>query len=341
MVSVIVPVYNVEQYLKEAIESIIGQTYKDIEIILVDDGSTDKSGIICDEYKEKDDRIKVIHQENKGLSGARNAGLDVCSGEFVAFLDPDDAFDLDAISKMVEAAQKTDADIVEFNFAIYKGDKSMDASKLAEKPKRIAPNENRAGLYTYKEAQLKQIYGKIGKNAWNKFYRRHIWNNIRFPEGQNYEDVDVVLPVLAKAEKVHVIDDKLIMHRKRQGSITNINSIKNKMDRNLAYIHYWEYVDEHIIKNCDINSSQMILEKKIEFFLSLFFSSASRGGQDDNLVLAQKKISEIMPKINIKLCNKQVKGAYFFYSRMPLFISIVVYRILGIVNLIRKKVYLV
>lgn len=340
MVSVIVPVYNVEQYLKEAIESIIGQTYKDIEIILVDDGSTDKSGNICDEYKEKDDRIKVIHQENKGLSGARNSGLDVCAGEFVAFLDSDDALASDAIEKWVEVFEKTGADIVESNYAIYKGDKPMDETMLPKLPKRIAPNDNSEGLYTYKEALLLQCFGKIGKNVWNKLYRRHIWDKIRFPEGQNYEDVDIILQVLGEAEKVYILDDKLVMHRKRKGSITDTNSEKNKKDWELAYIHYWEYVDKHIMENCDVESRQFLLEGESEFFLSLFFSYVGRSEEKKKIDFISNKIHEILSKIDINLCHYHVRAAFFFYLHSPLFISVIVYKIFGVVNSIRKKVHL-
>ena len=103
MISVIVPVYNVEPYLEEAIESVIHQTYTNLEIILVDDGSTDGSGRICDRYQKKDSRIKIIHQENRGLSAARNAGLDICKGGMIAFLDSDDAFCKDMLQKMSDA----------------------------------------------------------------------------------------------------------------------------------------------------------------------------------------------------------------------------------------------
>ena len=102
LVSVIIPVYNVEPYLKEALDSVLDQSYQNLEIILIDDGSTDRSGKICDDYSETDDRIRVIHQENKGLSSARNKGLDLMHGELVAFLDPDDAYHPDYVSAMTK-----------------------------------------------------------------------------------------------------------------------------------------------------------------------------------------------------------------------------------------------
>ena len=115
-ITVIMPVYNVENYLAEAIESVINQTYKNLEIILIDDGSTDKSGNICDEYEKIDSRIKVIHQENKGLSGARNAGIEVATGNYIMFIDSDDIFPKDACEKMLNYIEEKDADYVVGNY---------------------------------------------------------------------------------------------------------------------------------------------------------------------------------------------------------------------------------
>ena len=106
MISVIVPIYNVEKYLIKCIESIINQTYKDLEIILVDDGSTDSSGKICDEFATKDNRIKVIHKKNGGLSSARNIGLDICKGNYISFIDSDDYIELDMYEKMIKIIVK-------------------------------------------------------------------------------------------------------------------------------------------------------------------------------------------------------------------------------------------
>ena len=113
-VTVIVPIYNVEKYVRQAIESTINQTYKNLEIILVDDGSTDSSKQICDEYKEKYDRVKVIHKENGGLSDARNAGLEECTGKYIMFLDSDDFLEPDAVENMYNEIVKKDDDRIEW-----------------------------------------------------------------------------------------------------------------------------------------------------------------------------------------------------------------------------------
>ncbi len=142
LVSIIIPVYNVAPFLRESLDSAINQTYKNLEIILVDDGSTDESGIICDEYAKLDTRIKVIHQKNQGLSAARNTGLDIMKGSIVSFLDSDDAFYPDTIKTMVETMQNQNSDIVSCNYEVFETEEFMDADKIkpsfiSQLPKKI------------------------------------------------------------------------------------------------------------------------------------------------------------------------------------------------------------
>ena len=128
LVSVIVPVFNVRPYIVEALDSVINQTYSNLEIILIDDGSTDGSGEVCDEYAARDKRIVVIHQKNNGVSSARNAGLDVMHGEAVAFLDPDDAYRSEFISTMVAAMNREKADIVMCKYTNHRTNKKMKSN---------------------------------------------------------------------------------------------------------------------------------------------------------------------------------------------------------------------
>ena len=128
LISVIIPVYNVAPYLREAVDSAINQTYRNLEIIMVDDGSTDGSGDICDEYASRDPRITVIHQKNCGSSSARNAGLDRATGEYIAFLDSDDAYDLSFIRTMIDVAFRENSDIVECLHCQFHTKKRMSLS---------------------------------------------------------------------------------------------------------------------------------------------------------------------------------------------------------------------
>ena len=119
LVSVIIPVYNVESYLEEALDSVLNQSYDNLEIIIIDDGSTDSSGQICDNYEKKDERVYVIHQEHRGLSAARNTGLDIMTGEAVAFLDSDDAFNQDFIKVLADIMEKENVDVVVCNHTVH------------------------------------------------------------------------------------------------------------------------------------------------------------------------------------------------------------------------------
>lgn len=172
LISVIIPVYKVEKYLDECIQSVINQTYKNLEIILVDDGSPDNCGKICDEYAKKDNRIKVIHKENGGLSSARNAGLDIARGEYISFIDSDDYVSKDFIKNM--SIQMANADLIICGMKnVYKEDEKCD-----EKENVVIKNET----LTFIEANQKLIKPKneIYVTACNKLYRRELFDNLRF-----------------------------------------------------------------------------------------------------------------------------------------------------------------
>ena len=341
MISVIIPIYNVEPYLEEAIESVMHQSYTNLEIILVDDGSTDGSGEICDRYQKKDSRIKVIHQENRGLSAARNAGLDICRGELIAFLDPDDAFCKDMLQKMSDAMLKTGADIVECNFALYEGVQHMDPQKLGGKKKYIAPKMNRTGLYKKREAFLMQLDGKIATSAWNKLYHRRIWNRIRFREGQNYEDLDIILPVLGEAECVYILDELLLMHRIRPGSITATHTLANVRDLDFAYRHYFEYIQAHTPEYFDERNQGMVLTVRYSSLLAQYYyvCSCRRIPEKKKCIDYQRKqLLDVKRRIDIRGCSGRIQVASFLYSFAPPFIVGMIYRIYRPLRMLMWKV---
>ena len=178
LISIIVPIYNVEKYIHQCIDSLINQTYKNIEIILVDDGSPDNCGEICDEYARKDKRIKVIHQNNMGLSGARNTGLDNSKGDYLIFVDSDDYIACDFIEKLYNISIKYGVDIVECDFEKFQTD--IEVKKIEEKIKIFSVNE-----------MLEKIEGEESVKSvvvWNKLYKRNIYESLRFPLGKINED---------------------------------------------------------------------------------------------------------------------------------------------------------
>lgn len=215
VISVIVPVYRVEKYLADCVDSILAQTFTDFELILVDDGSPDHCGAICDEYAQKDSRIRVIHQENQGLSGARNSGIDVAQGEFITFIDSDDLVSPVYIELLYSGVVTHDADIscckmISFN----DGENTSSYSGL--------PNSIDTRCFSGREAVL-SVYngtGEVGIWACGKLYRRYLFRKHRFPVGKIHEDQAVVPVVLYEAKCVVSINSSQYYYRTRPGSIT-------------------------------------------------------------------------------------------------------------------------
>lgn len=212
-VSIIIPIYNVEVYLKECLDTVINQTYQDLEIILVDDGSTDNSGKIADEYAINDLRIKVIHKVNSGLSEARNEGMKVATGEWIYFLDSDDWLDLEAINRLVDFAKKNNCDIVQGNF-YYKYDDHL----LLRKPDKKEINQN---ILSREEAmKLLIINDRIKNFAWGKLYKRNLIKYILFPKGKFFEDSFWQHLVIDKCSQYGIINIPLYYYRQRNDSIS-------------------------------------------------------------------------------------------------------------------------
>ena len=218
-ISVIIPVYNVEPYLRKCLDSVCGQTYKNLEIIVVDDGSTDGSPAICDEYAEKDNRIICIHQENAGLSCARNAGIDAATGDWIAFVDSDDWIDTDMYETLMWTAESTKADIVECGtkdcstegaLRKYKGTGTI----IEKKPAQVI-----SGIYQ----------GDVRFEVWNKLWRRETIGDIRFIKGQVSEDVHFDRLVFAKAEKTAYVDKFMHNYLIQRPGNTNSSFKKARM----------------------------------------------------------------------------------------------------------------
>lgn len=225
MVSLIIPVYNVEKYLPQCLDSVITQTYRDLEIILVDDGSTDNSGTICDEYARKDERLKVYHTANHGLSAARNYGLDRAKGEYIAFLDSDDWFAQNAIQSFLTTAQETNADIVACRFyQEYVGLTTENPGPL--EPFIALGDEVLSSLV---------LERRVNNTAWNKFYRASLFETVRFPEGIIFEDIATTWRIFSNCEKLAYIPSCLIHYRKRENSLSNIRSLKSLTDYWIAF----------------------------------------------------------------------------------------------------------
>lgn len=217
LISIVVPVYNVEQYLNDCIVSLLNQTYSKIEVILVDDGSRDQSGVICDSYKIMDNRIKVIHKANGGLSDARNSGMNASAGKYITFVDSDDVVDEHFIEQLYENIIRYGVDI---SFCDYISFKALDI-KLNEKISR--PN----CLELSSHDCLKQVYTKKRHGfefvTWGKLYKKSLFdeNNIEFPTGKIHEDIYTTYKLIYYSRKVIFVDFQGYFYRKRDNSIMN------------------------------------------------------------------------------------------------------------------------
>ena len=241
LVSVIIPVYNVASYLREALDSVIHQTYTNLEIIIIDDGSTDGSGRICDEYAGKDCRIRLIHQENMGLSAARNAGLDIMTGDVIAFLDSDDAYCPEYIEIMLAAMNRENADIAACRIIVYETVGKMNETGDGKTSLRI-----QQGKYDRINALRALADKKINQGIWNKIYRKELWKDIRFPEGYVYEDIAVTYQLINLCQKVYILDRPLYMYRRRAGSISDIKSSKNIKDYFTARSYFERFIRDNV-----------------------------------------------------------------------------------------------
>lgn len=211
-ISVVVPVYNVENYLNECLESILQQTYHELEVILVDDGSTDRSGELCEEWKKKDKRIQVIHQNNQGLSEARNRGLEHITGRYVAFVDSDDILHPKMYEHLTEALQAEQADVAICKEALFWGDKLQ--FKCGDRYE-IQAVEDKLQLLTHMTDDWITTIDVV----WNKLYKKELLEGICFPKGKLSEDVYFQIDVLLRANKAVWLDEKLYGYRQRTGSI--------------------------------------------------------------------------------------------------------------------------
>lgn len=218
-ISVIIPIYNVENYLEKCIESVINQTYKNLEIILVNDGSTDGCKEICDRYKASDKRIKVIHKKNGGISDARNWGIDNATGDYVAFLDSDDWIDLGLYENLYNNIIKEKCDISMCNYKRTYDNKSN--LKHSDKKVIYTNHEILKELYTDKQILIVVV--------WNKLFKKELFNSFRFPVGKIHEDEYLIPSVLYKANKIVYLEKELIYYRITPNSIMNSKFNENRL----------------------------------------------------------------------------------------------------------------
>ncbi len=215
-ISVVIPVYNVEKYLKQCVESVLNQTYREFELILVDDGSTDNCAKMCDEIKQNDNRVKVVHKTNGGLSSARNAGIDVAKGELITFIDSDDLVSPIYLEQLLGVYKRTVCDVVVGNIA-------TELTNLSS----VISNKNKI---ISKELALKYLLKeKISTSACGKLFVKSLFDNIRFPEGKIYEDYATIPKIFGLAKQIATVDNALYYYRSNDCSITGVSFNAKRM----------------------------------------------------------------------------------------------------------------
>ena len=224
LVSVIIPVYRTEQYLKQCVDSVLSQTYREIEIVLVDDGSPDKSGMICDEYAKNDSRVKVIHKENGGSSSARNAGLYVAQGEYVLFLDSDDYYlNTNCIELLVNKARNEKCDIVLFQSLNAYVEKNKFIDNEGAYDLEAINGKNRNEIFYYLVKNNKAVATPVNKLIESKIIQER---DIYFREGITGEDIDWAVRLFVAAKKIVAVNEMVYVYRKE-----NVNSVTHNVSK--------------------------------------------------------------------------------------------------------------
>ena len=233
-ITVIIPVYKVEPYLDKCVQSVLGQTYENLEIILVDDGSPDGCPAMCEAYARADGRVRVVHKENGGLSSARNAGIDIAAGEYIGFVDADDHIQPDMYEKLLAALKETGADMSMCD-VVYA---DTEDHLLQEIPP--IPRETLTARQAYERAELAPDSWRYVV-AWNKLYRRELFDRVRYEEGRLHEDEFMVTALFRLCERIAVTPDTFYWDVRRAESIMTSPVTVRKLDAADAFVQRYDY----------------------------------------------------------------------------------------------------
>lgn len=303
-VSIIIPVYNVEPWLDECINSVVEQTYKNIEIILVDDGSTDGSGKICEDWSVKDHRISVIHKKNGGLSSARNTGLDIFTGEYVTFLDSDDYIEPNTIEYMLKNMKDKGADIVCCAMNKVINGKCVE-SKDINKEKLYLRNELLDGFFYYKDGLCGSVCDKLFKSVFFK--------DLRFPEGLNSEDYYVLFNIYLRTNKMFYNNQCFYNYRTRENSICTTYEITEHSFDKIK-------ISDKVRKITEEEIPERVLDAEAYQIISRFFIYSEIVCRDSSNKNKREWIRELRKYKKSVLKNKKIdckfKLKYFGFAYM-------------------------
>ena len=278
-ISVIIPVYNVEPYLRECLDSVVNQTFRDLEIICVNDGSTDGGPAILEEYAAKDSRIQIVTKENGGLSDARNAGLAIASGDFILFVDSDDYLAVNACQTLYSKAVETNSDMVMFLFKCFGNSERSPSDSVSYYPEVLTDCLEKI-QYEFNNWQT----------AWSNLFRRKIIdeNNLRFHKGLIFEDVPFVAKASLLANKIAIVPKKLYFYRQREDSIMQNKQQRNFLSRPLSF----QYMYSDILSISPDNALLWLLSYKYSILYNTYYNKISKNFRSEMGQRIKQNITE-------------------------------------------------
>lgn len=304
-ISIIVPIYNVERYINRCINSILNQTFTNFELILVNDGSLDRCGEICNKYEKKDSRIKVIHKSNGGVSSARNIGIDNASGEYIGFVDPDDYIDENMYEVLYKTIKNSNSDIAisSFSYIINGNEKPQDISN-----NKIIFNKDEA-IKNY----FDMIYPFNCSFMWNKIFKKELFDGVRLNTSiLVQEDTEIMIRLYSKSKRVVYIGQPLYFYELRDGSVTSNTISKAKITTEKAFLEIYNYTTENLSQ---FNSKALL--NYISYYFNIIIEIIKNYDEyeRDYYILKDKL------KINYKevLIDKKIPIKYKFHSSLILF----------------------
>lgn len=309
LVSCIVPVYNVEKYLEQCIESIVKQTHQNIEIILIDDGSTDSSSEICDRWKEKDSRIRVIHKENGGAAVARNLGIKQMRGEWFVFIDSDDYIHPQYIELLLRAVKKDDALLACCSYESFSSEPVQIFETYELKSEQIILPEKKENFY--------QFANNLVIMPWNKIYHSSLFENFTFYEGKINEDVGLSFYLVGTIKKYSKISIPLYYYRDNEGGVTK--GIKSMRQMDIIDVSMRQY--DYFLRQQQVEYASLILKTCIDFFPGLYCDLKESKKLDKKIFIRKyKKIYKLILKD--RKIEWKVIWKHCLYIRIPFSMSL-------------------
>lgn len=285
-ISIIVPVYGVEKYLDKCVNSILNQTFTNFELILVDDGSKDNCPLMCEQYKEKDNRVRVIHKENGGLSDARNAGIEVATGKYIGFVDSDDYISYKMYEALYNAIEKNSADLSMCNFMCIGEDEFIEDNDFS------IPEKVMSGIEILDRNKDDEKGSWVV--AWNKLYKKELFKDIRYPVGKIHEDEFVYHKIMVKCKKVACVSEPLYFYLQRNNSIMKSDYSVKRLDRCEALLERGEF----LLNKVSYKTASFILNKSVFMWRSGFIRLNKN--QEVNVVRLNE-LKKKLKRLGIKL----------------------------------------